>query len=181
MPGVSAQQLLALLAKGKPVPGILLLGSEAYLRELCRRKIIDAYVAEGVRDWGVTRFSAEDDELSAILGQAQTLPMLAPQQVIFVSDVDAWERLGEDSRESPAAARAFFTASSRSKSSASGASPRLSRVRSSRVRSAVKCRASSALSPLRASRKNADVPSRERSSSPASHKTLRCRDTRGWL
>jgi DNA polymerase-3 subunit delta len=99
MPGVSAQQLLTLLAKGKPVPGILLLGSEAYLRQLCRQKIIDAFVAGGLRDWGVTRFSAEEDELSAILGQAQTLPMLAPQQVIFVSDVEAWERLGEESRD----------------------------------------------------------------------------------
>ena len=54
---------------------------------------------EGVRDWGVTRFSADDDSLSAILGQAQTLPMLAPRQVIFVSDVEAWERLGDDSRD----------------------------------------------------------------------------------
>ncbi len=27
------------------------------------------------------------------------MPMLAPQQVIFVSDVEAWERLGDDSRD----------------------------------------------------------------------------------
>jgi DNA polymerase-3 subunit delta len=99
MPGVSAQQLLTMLAKGKLVPGILLLGSEAYLRQLCRQEIIDAFVAESFRDWGVTRFSARDDELSTILGQAQTLPMLAPQQVIFVSDVEAWERLGDDARD----------------------------------------------------------------------------------
>jgi DNA polymerase-3 subunit delta len=99
MATLSPEQLLGRLAKGKPVPGILLLGGETYLRELCARKISDAYVAEGVRDWGVTRFSADDDSLSAILGQAQTLPMLAPRQVIFVSDVEAWERLGDDSRD----------------------------------------------------------------------------------
>ncbi len=99
MASVSPEQLLGRLAKGKPVPGILLLGDESYLRELCRRKIADAFVPEGVRDWGITRFSADDDSLSTILGQAQTLPMLAPQQVIFVSDVEAWERLGEDSRD----------------------------------------------------------------------------------
>jgi DNA polymerase-3 subunit delta len=69
------------------------------LRELCARKISDAYVPEGVRYWGVTRFSADDDSLSAILGQAQTLPMLAPRQVIFVRGVEAWERLGDDSRD----------------------------------------------------------------------------------
>jgi DNA polymerase III subunit delta len=99
MAAVSPEQLLALLSKGKPVPGILLLGGESYLREMCRRKITDAYVPEAVRDWGITRFSAEDDELSAVLGQAQTMPMLARQQVIFVSEVEAWDRLGEDSRD----------------------------------------------------------------------------------
>jgi len=97
---MSPEQLLGRLAKGKPIPGILLLGNESYLRELCRRKISDAYVAEGVRDWGITQYSADGDSISAILGQAQTLPMLAPQQVIFVRDVEAWERLGDDSRDS---------------------------------------------------------------------------------
>jgi DNA polymerase-3 subunit delta len=99
MPGISHEQLLARLAKGKPIPGILLYGDESYLREMCRHKIIDAYVAENFRDWGIMRFSAEDDSLSTILSQAQTPSMLAPQQVIFVSDVRAWERLGDDSRE----------------------------------------------------------------------------------
>jgi len=100
MSTMSPEQLLGRLAKGKPIPGILLLGNESYLRELCRRKISDAYVAEGVRDWGITQYSADGDSISAILGQAQTLPMLAPQQVIFVRDVEAWERLGDDSRDS---------------------------------------------------------------------------------
>jgi DNA polymerase-3 subunit delta len=99
MASVSPEQLLGRLAKGKPVPGILLLGDESYLRDLCRRKIADAYVPEGVRDWGITQFSADDDSISTILNQAQTLPMLAAQQVIFVRDVDAWERLGDDSRD----------------------------------------------------------------------------------
>ena len=100
MASVSPHELLARLAKGKPIPGILLVGGDSYLRELCRRKLVDAYVAEGTRDWGVRKFSAEDDDVSAILGQAQTMPMLAPQQVIFVSEVEDWERLGDDSRDS---------------------------------------------------------------------------------
>ena len=100
MAAVSPEQLLARLAKGKPIPGILLLGGDAYLRELCRAKLIEAYVPEGARDWGVRRFSAEDDEVSAILAQAQTLPMLAQRQVLFVSELEAWERLWDDSRES---------------------------------------------------------------------------------
>ena len=99
MAGASMESLLSTLSKGKPVPAIFLLGGESYLREMCRKKIMDAFVPEGVRDWGVTRFSAGDDDLSAILGQAQTLPMLATQQVIFVSGIEAWERLGDDSRD----------------------------------------------------------------------------------
>jgi DNA polymerase III subunit delta len=100
MASVSPHELLARLAKGKPIPGILLVGTDTYLRDLCRGKLVDAYVAEGTRDWGVRKFSADDDDVFAIIGQAQTMPMLAPQQVIFVSDVEAWERLGDDSRDS---------------------------------------------------------------------------------
>lgn len=93
------QELLARLAKGKPVPGILLVGADSYLRELCRKKLVEAYIAEGTRDWGLRKFSAREDDISVVLGQAQTMPMLAPQQVIFVSDTEAWERLGDDSRD----------------------------------------------------------------------------------
>ena len=100
MAALSSHELLARLAKGKPIPGILLVGGDSYLRDLCRAKLVDAYVAEGARDWGVRKFSADDDDVSEILGQAQTMPMLAPQQVIFVSEVEAWERLGDDSRDS---------------------------------------------------------------------------------
>src|SRR5579863_9967648 len=100
MAPLSPHELLARLAKWKPIPGILLVGEDSYLRELCRKKLVEAYVAEGTRDWGVRKFSAEDDDVSAILGQAQTMPMLAPQQVIFVSDTEAWERLEDDSRDS---------------------------------------------------------------------------------
>jgi len=99
MASVSPHELLARLAKGKPIPGILLVGADRYLRDLCCRKLVDAYVAEGMRDWGVRKFSADDDDVSTILGHAQSMPMLAPQQVIFVSDVEAWDRLGDESRD----------------------------------------------------------------------------------
>jgi DNA polymerase-3 subunit delta len=99
MATLSPQQLLARLAKGKPIPAILLVGTDSYLREMCRNKLVDTYVAEGTRDWGVRKFSADEDDVSTILGQAQTMPMLAPLQVIFVGEVEAWERLGDDSRD----------------------------------------------------------------------------------
>jgi len=99
MATVSPHDLMARLAKGKPIPAILLVGTDSYLRDLCRKKLVDAYIAEGTRDWGIRKFSAEEEDAAAILGQAQTIPMLAPRQIIFVSDTQAWERLGDDSRD----------------------------------------------------------------------------------
>jgi len=99
MAGVSPQELLERLAKGKVVPGILLLGADAYLRDMCRAEIVNAYVPENARDWGVKRFSTADDDIADVLGQAKTAPMLAAQQVIFVRDMEKLERLGDESRD----------------------------------------------------------------------------------
>lgn len=99
MAALTPHELLARLAKREPVPAIALFGGDSYLREMCRKKITDAFVDPGMRDWGIRKFSAEDDEVTAILGQAQTTPMLAPRQVIFVTDVEALERLEETRRD----------------------------------------------------------------------------------
>ena len=99
MPGLKPDEFLRRLAKGTPIGGVLLLGADRYLREVCRKKIIETMIPEAARDWGVTRYSAKDDDLDTILGQAQTLPMLAPRQVLVVDEVNAWERLGDESRD----------------------------------------------------------------------------------
>jgi DNA polymerase III subunit delta len=103
MAGLSPDEFLVRIAKGKPIPGVLLLGTEAYLRDLCHKAIVDAYVPEELREWAVTRLSARDESVSTILGQAQTIPMFAPRQVIFVSDAEAWEKVGDESRDALAA------------------------------------------------------------------------------
>ncbi len=46
MAEVSAEKLVARLASGKPVPAIVLIGSDAYLSDLCRKQIIEACVPE---------------------------------------------------------------------------------------------------------------------------------------
>ena len=99
MPQLDLEGLLERLSKGKPIPAILLLGEDSYLKETCRNKIIETYVEEGTRDWGVARFSADDDEIGSAIGQAQMLPMLAPRQVIVCGDMEALERLGDESRD----------------------------------------------------------------------------------
>lgn len=99
MPASSHEQLLTRLAKGKPVAAVFLLGEDLYLREMCRAKLIEAYVPEAARQWGVVRFSLGETKLDRVLQQAETLPMLTPRQVIFVEDLDALDDLGDDARE----------------------------------------------------------------------------------
>jgi DNA polymerase III subunit delta len=96
---MNLEELRQRLEKGKPVPALLLLGDERYLRDACRAALIEKFVPEAARAWAVSRFSADRGETQAALDQAQTLPMLAPQQVVFLEDAEAIEALGEKARE----------------------------------------------------------------------------------
>jgi len=116
MARISANELPSRLEKGKPIPAILLLGEEPYLRDRCRTLLIERCVPEGARPWAVSRYSADRGETQAAIEQAQTMAMLAPLQVVFLEDAEAIEKFGEKNREeggsstnpgssSPAAAR----------------------------------------------------------------------------
>jgi len=99
MPSIGPEELLARLKKGKPIPAILLLGEETYLRDSCRAALTNAYVNEAARTWAISRFSAERGEIQRALDQAQTLPMLSPQQVVFLEEAEAVEEFGEKKRD----------------------------------------------------------------------------------
>jgi DNA polymerase-3 subunit delta len=99
MARISPEELLARLGKGKVIPAILLLGEEPYLRDSCRTLLIEKFVPEASRTWAVSRYSAGRGETEGAVGQAQTLPMLARQQVVFLEDAEAIEKLGEKNRE----------------------------------------------------------------------------------
>ncbi len=99
MARVSHEELLARISKGKPIPALLLLGDEPFLRDACRAQLIEHFVPEAARDWAVSRYSADRGETRDALEQAQTLPMLAPQQLVFLEDVEKIEKLGEKNRD----------------------------------------------------------------------------------
>src|SRR3989441_467023 len=99
MARISQQELVGRLEKGKPVPAILLLGEEPYLRDACRALLIERFVPETSRIWAVSRYSADRGETQEALDQAQTMAMLSPQQVVFLEDVEAIEKLGEKNRD----------------------------------------------------------------------------------
>jgi len=99
MPRVSHQELLARLTKGKPIPALVLLGDEPFLRDASRAQLIETFVPEAARPWAVSRYSADRNETRNALEQAQTLPMLAPRQIVFLHDLEKIEKLGEKNRD----------------------------------------------------------------------------------
>lgn len=99
MARLSAEQLRGRLEKGKPIPALLLLGDEPYLRDSCRALLIETFVPEAARAWAVSRYSAGRGETRAALGQSQTLPMLAKHQVVFLEEAEAIEKLGEKAKD----------------------------------------------------------------------------------
>ncbi|HEX2663623.1 MAG TPA: DNA polymerase III subunit delta [Candidatus Acidoferrum sp.] len=99
MTRISANALPSRLGKGKPIPAILLLGEEPYLRDSCRTLLLERYVPAAARPWAVSRYSADRGETQAALEQAQTMAMLSPVQVVYLEDAEAIENLGEKSRD----------------------------------------------------------------------------------
>ncbi|MGB9069858.1 MAG: DNA polymerase III subunit delta [Candidatus Acidiferrales bacterium] len=99
MAALSPEKLVDRLANGKPVAAIVLVGTDHYLREMCRNKIIDTCVPEHVRDWAVTRCSPREAGWAEILGRAETMPMMAPRQVLVVEEAESVEKLGEKARD----------------------------------------------------------------------------------
>jgi DNA polymerase III delta subunit len=61
--------------------------------------LIDQYVAAAARAWAVSRFSAERGDVQAALDQAQTMPMLSPQQVVFFLVSEAIEEFADKKRD----------------------------------------------------------------------------------
>ena len=99
MPRISHTELLSRLAKGKLIPALLVLGDEPFLRDECRAQLIEKFVPEAARVWAISRYSADRGETQNALEQAQTLPMLARQQIVFLQDVEQIEKLGERNRD----------------------------------------------------------------------------------
>src|SRR5438477_13117468 len=99
MARISRVELLGRLEKGKPVAAILLVGEEVYLRDACREQLIERFVPEAARTWAGSRYSVGRGETQAALEQAQTMAMLSPQQVVFLEEAEAIEKLGEKNRD----------------------------------------------------------------------------------
>jgi DNA polymerase-3 subunit delta len=109
MPAAAARALFEQLAKGKAPAVVLLLGSDPYWRDLCRRKLAEALVPESAREWATDRLSAEESDADDVVNRAQMRPMMAPRQLLFVGDAEAWEAGSEEKlKRTLAALTAYF-------------------------------------------------------------------------
>src|SRR5580700_7540176 len=102
VPNLSPEKLIEKLAKGKPVGAIVLEGSDPYLRDLCRNKIIDSYVPDPMREWALARISVRAGDWSEIFQRAETMPMLAPCQVVLVDGAETIQGRAKDGDASEA-------------------------------------------------------------------------------
>jgi len=102
VPNLSPEKLIEKLAKGKPVGAIVLEGSDPYLREMCRTKIIESYVPEPMRDWALARISVRGGDWSEIFQRAETMPMLAPCQVVLIDGAETIQGRAKDGDASEA-------------------------------------------------------------------------------
>src|ERR1700733_15959565 len=99
MADISTGKIIERRNAGKPATAIVLYGSDTYLREMCRNKIIEACVPEAAREWALARIAVQDSGWDEVLQRAQTMPMLAQRQVIIVEGVESLEKLGEKTRD----------------------------------------------------------------------------------
>jgi DNA polymerase-3 subunit delta len=86
---MSPEQFIQRIRKGPPAPVSLFLGPELYQLGICRRALVDKFLAPEDRENGLSRHDMETSSLAAILDDARSLSLFAPQRVIWVAGAEA--------------------------------------------------------------------------------------------
>lgn len=108
MPEINVQNLLQRVEKGKPIPAIVLLGSDPYLRDQCRNTLIEQFIPAAAREWAVFKISASRSGLDELLQRAQMPPMLSPRQILVLQDAESLEFGGDEAVERMTGALAAY-------------------------------------------------------------------------
>lgn len=89
---MSPDQFLDRLAKKGPEPVYLFLGPEAYNRERCRKKLVEAALAglsEEERDSALTRHDLDQIPLASALDDARSLSLFATRRLLWMARAEA--------------------------------------------------------------------------------------------
>jgi DNA polymerase-3 subunit delta len=87
------------VASGKPKPGYVFIGDEAFFRRTCREAILKHLIPEGMREFSLYEFDLESSEVVEILDRARTPSLMANFQVFFVRGVKALYGRGKHDAE----------------------------------------------------------------------------------
>jgi DNA polymerase-3 subunit delta len=108
---LSPDQFLARIQKSPPAPVYLFLGSEVYQLSACRRALVEKVLAPEDRENGLSRHDLEETTLAAVLDDARSLSLFAPNRVVWVSGAEAVlprGRAGSEVEETAAAELAAY-------------------------------------------------------------------------
>jgi DNA polymerase III subunit delta len=102
---LSPEQFLLRLRKAPPAAVSLFIGPELYQLGACRRALLEK-VLPPERENGLSRHDMETTTLAAILDDARSLSLFAPQRVIWVSGAEAALPRGRSASQEDSAASA---------------------------------------------------------------------------
>ncbi len=68
-------------------PGYILAGDETFLYERCRRAVVNAFVAQEMRDFCLSDLDLAETNIFEALDRAQTPSLMAPFQVLFIRNL----------------------------------------------------------------------------------------------
>ena len=86
---MSPDQFLDRIRKSAPAPVYLFLGPEIYQRGRCRKALIERVLTADDRENGFTHLDLEQTSLAAVIDDARSLSLFAPNRVIWVSGAEA--------------------------------------------------------------------------------------------
>jgi len=86
---LSPDQFLQRVEKAPAAPVYLFLGPETYQLSACRRALVDKVLAPEDRETGLSRHDLEETTLSAVLDDARSLSLFAPNRVVWVSGAES--------------------------------------------------------------------------------------------
>jgi DNA polymerase III subunit delta len=86
---MTAEQFIAGLRAGRPVPVCLFLGPEPYQRDRARRALIETVLTPEDREEGFVRHDLEEISLAEVLDDARSLSLFSPKRLILASRAEA--------------------------------------------------------------------------------------------
>jgi len=85
---LSPDQFLDRMRKSSPAPAYLFLGPEAYQRGRCRKALLDRVLTPDDRENGLTQLDLEQIPMAAVLDDARSLSLFAPNRIVWVSGAE---------------------------------------------------------------------------------------------